>query len=158
MRNNRTLGTLLRHLTELLDGDAEAAYREAGLVYRPRYTPVVRLLTAQGPSTIRAISIYGGISHSAASQTVTEMVKRGLVRSVPGKDARERIIRLTKAGEALLPQLEKQWEATNAAAEQLSEEIGIPLEDALAKAIAAVESRSFLDRINEQKARQQRTS
>ena len=158
MRNNRTLGTLLRHLTELLDGDVEAAYREAGLVYRPRYTPVVRLLTAQGPSTIRAISIYGGISHSAASQTVTEMVKRGLVRSVPGKDARERIIRLTKAGEALLPQLEKQWEATNAAAEQLSEEIGIPLEDALAKAIAAVESRSFLDRINEQKARQQRTS
>jgi DNA-binding MarR family transcriptional regulator len=154
MDSSRTLGTLLRHLTELLDGDVEAAYREAGLVYRPRYTPVMRLLTEQGPSTIRAISLYAGITHSAASQTVTEMVKRGLVASEPGADARERIIRLTPAGEALLPQLQLKWRATNAAANELSDEIGIPLDEVLAKAIAAVESRSFLERINAQQDRQ----
>lgn len=153
MGSSRTLGTLLRHLTELLDGDVEAAYRDAGLAYRPRYTPVVRLLTEQGPSTIRAISLFGGITHSAASQTVAEMVKRGLARSEAGKDGRERIIRLTQAGAALLPELRLQWEATNAAAAELGEEIGVPLEAVLASAIAAVERRSFLERINAQRAR-----
>jgi DNA-binding MarR family transcriptional regulator len=153
MGSARTLGTLLRHLIELLDGDVEAAYREAGLAFRPRYTPVVRLLTIQGPSTIRAISEFGGISHSAASQTVADMLKRGLVRSEPGTDGRERIIHLTDAGEALLPELELQWRATNAAAQELSKEIGVALEDVLANAIDAVERRPFLERIKAHKER-----
>lgn len=155
MPHRKTLGVLLRHLIDLLDGDVEAAYREGGLVYRPRYTPVVHLLTANGPSSIRAISEYGGITHSAASQTVSEMAKRGLVRAEPGKDGRERIIRLTEAGAALLPQLRIHWAATNAAADELSEEIGISLPDVLEKAIAALGQRPFLERIHVHRLAQQ---
>ena len=152
MRDRRTLGTLLRHLVELLDGDVEAAYREAGLDFRSRYTPVVRLLTQQGPSTIRAISIYGGITHSAASQTVAEMVKRGLAQAEPGDDGRERIIRLTPAAEAQLSELQRQWLAIDAAASEVSKEIGSPLEDVVSRAIAAVENRPFLARIKAHRA------
>lgn len=157
MPNQRTLGTLLRHLVELLDSDVETGYREAGLDYRPRYTPVMRLLTEQGPSSIRAISRFSGITHSAASQTVADMVRRGLVRAESGEDGRERIIRLTKPGEALLPKLKQHWQATNAAAAELSEQIGVPLEDVIARAIAAVEERSFLERIQEHRGRAPRT-
>ena len=153
MPNQRTLGTLLRHLVELLDSDVETGYREAGLDYRPRYTPVMRLLTDQGPSTIRAISQFSGITHSAASQTVAEMVRRGLAKAEPGEDGRERIIRLTKAGQALLPELKQQWQATNAAAAELSEQIGVPLEDVITQAIAALEERSFLERIQQHRGR-----
>jgi DNA-binding MarR family transcriptional regulator len=147
MEDGRTLGTLLRHLVDLLDADVERRYRTAGLAYRPRYTPVMRRLSMHGPSSIRAISQSAGITHSAASQTVAEMVKQGLVCLGPGEDGRERIARLTREGEALLPKLQEHWHATNAAAWALEAEIGIPLHDALAKAIAAVERRSFSDRV-----------
>lgn len=154
MPSRRTLGSLLRHLIELLDGDVEVAYREAGLVYRPRYTPVVRLLTERGPSSIRAISTYAGITHSAASQTVSEMAKQGLARAETGQDGRERIIDLTDAGKALLPLLQRHWEATNAAADDLTLELGVPLLDILDQAIAALERRPFIDRIREKRAHQ----
>ena len=78
-----TLGTLVRHLIDLLDQDVEAAYAAAGLTWRPRYTPVLRALMASGPASIRWLSRHIGISHSAVSQTVSQMVKDGLVELRP---------------------------------------------------------------------------
>lgn len=149
----RTLGTLLRHLLELLDEDVEATYRAAGLDYRPRFTPVMRALDELGPSSIRSVARHASLTHSAASQTVAEMVRRGLVRSQAGEDARERIVALTDRGRALLPQLREFWSATNAAASGLGEEIGVDLAAAAAAAIAALEARPFFDRIAERHAR-----
>lgn len=146
----RTLGTLLRHLLELLDEDVEATYRAAGLDYRPRFTPVMRALDALGPSSIRSLARHTSLTHSAVSQTVAEMVRRGLVGSEAGEDARERIVALTGRGSALLPQLRRFWAATNAAAEGLGEEIGVDLAAAAAAAIAALEARPFFDRIAQQ--------
>ena len=76
------LGTLLRHLLELLDGDVQRAYDELGLDYRPRYTPVVAALLDLGPSSIQDIARAAGITHSAASQTVAQMaeVRAGLAK------------------------------------------------------------------------------
>src|SRR5690348_5551166 len=103
-----TLGTLLRHLIELLDGAVEQAYAGLALDYRPRYTPVVRALLELGPASLRAISLRAGITHSAVSQTVAQMKKHGLVRYRPGRDARERIVALTPAAEAIVPALKQQ--------------------------------------------------
>ncbi|MGO4701255.1 MarR family winged helix-turn-helix transcriptional regulator [Dyella sp. 2RAB6] len=142
-----TLGTLLRHLTELLDGSVEDAYRSLALDYRPRYTPVMRVLLAQGPASIRAISLRAGISHSAVSQTVAQMVRAGLVAQEPGGDARERIVALTPAGEAIVPALRRQWEATEAAARTLDQELPMPLTALLREAIDALERRPFRERL-----------
>lgn len=143
-----TLGVLTRHFLDLLDGDVEAAYRSAGLDYRPRFTPVMRHLDAVGSTPIRSIAEAAGITHSAASQTVSEMVKKGLVVAEPGSDGRERIIELTARGAALLPLLKVFWSATNKAADELSEEIGASLPDTLARAISALSERPFQDRIS----------
>ena len=146
-----TLGSLLRHLVELLDGDVEAAYREAGLDYRPRFTPVMRVLAERGPSPIRTIAQDAAISHSAASQTVAEMTKKGLVATEPGADARERIVHLTDAARAMLPQLKMQWAATNAAAAELSAELGVSLPAVVGDAISALKRRPFRERIAAQR-------
>lgn len=144
---SRTLGTALRHLLDLLDGDVQAIYREEGLDYRPRYTPIMRALAGAPSVAIRDLAIAAGITHSAASQTVAKMRQAGLVDQVPGRDARERAVRLTRRGRALLPKLEQRWIATNEAARELDAELSQRLSDVLEEAIAALEARPFKERI-----------
>lgn len=142
-----TLGTLLRHLIDLLDGDVEAAYQAAGLAWRPRYTPVLRALMRNGPQTIKAIAGNLGVSHSAVSQTVTQMVKDDLVALQPGRDARERIVSLTAKTEQMIPRLERQWAAVNLAADTLDQQLSAPLSGVVKEAIAALSEESFGQRI-----------
>ncbi|MFO3704637.1 MarR family winged helix-turn-helix transcriptional regulator [Xanthomonas codiaei] len=142
-----TLGTLVRHLIELLDGDLEAVYAASGLPWRPRYTPVLRVLMRLGPASIKVLALQIGITHSAASQTVAQMAKQRLVVLKPGADARERIVVLTARTRRLVPALEQQWAATNAAAAQLDAELSMPLSAVLAEAIAALQRRPFATRI-----------
>jgi DNA-binding MarR family transcriptional regulator len=151
-----TLGTLLRHLIEKLDGAVEQSYVESGLTYRPRYTPVMRALMTSGPASIRSISRTAGITHSAASQTVAQMVENGLVRLQPGSDARERIVALTPAAKAMIPKLEQRWRATNEAARMLDSELSMPLSGILREAIAALERTSFTQRIDAASAKHKR--
>ncbi len=142
-----TLGTLLHHLIELLDGDVQAAYTTAGLAWRPRYTPVLRGLMSLGPASIKALALKIGISHSAVSQTVAQMVKDDLVELKPGADARERIVALTPKAQAMVPALQRQWAAVNAAADALDAELSAPLSGVIREAITALNQRSFGQRI-----------
>lgn len=142
-----TLGTLVRDLLERLDSEVEAAYAAAGLAWRPRYTPILRGLLRKGPASIKTLALGMGVSHSAASQTVSQMVREGLVILKPGADGRERIVVATSKTEAMLPALERQWSATNRAADQLDAELSFPVSAALADAIAALDRRSFGERI-----------
>lgn len=144
MMINRTiaLGTQLRHLIDLLDGAVQDQYASAGLTdYRPRYTPVVRVLMAIGEATIKEIAAQAGLSHSAVSQTVAQMVKAGFVDTNPGEDARERIVSLSDRTKAIIPELKRLWAATNAAAEELDAELPYPLSRLLDEAIVALDRR-----------------
>src|SRR5579875_2619424 len=111
------LGTQLRHVLELLDGDVAKVYAELGLDdYRPRFSPFIRVLVAEGPRAIRDLARAVGVTHSAASQTVAQMSRCGLVVCEAGGDARERIVHLTPKAQALVPLLDAEWAATSAAA------------------------------------------
>lgn len=142
-----TLGTLLRHLTELLDSAVEDSYRSLPVEYRPRYTPIVRILLEHGPSSLRAMARLAGITHSAVSQTVAQMTKSGLVTLQPGADARERIVTLTPAALEVIPALKQHWAATNAAARVFDAELSVPLSALLHEAIAALEKQTFTQRL-----------
>lgn len=142
-----TLGTLVRNLLELLDREVEAAYAASGLAWRPRYTPILRALLRLGPTSIKALALETGVSHSAVSQTVSQMSKDGLVALTPGADARERIVVLTAKTGTLVPALQRQWTATNTAADQLDAELSVPLTGVLREAIAALNERPFGERI-----------
>jgi DNA-binding MarR family transcriptional regulator len=145
------LGTRLRHLLELIDGDVALVYDDLGLEgFRPRYTPIARTLAQAGPSSILALAQATGVTHSAASQTVNQMAKDGLVSLEPGTaDARQRIVRLTSAAGWLLPLLEAEWAATSAAAVALEAELSYPLSRLVDEAIAALRDRPMRQRIAE---------
>jgi DNA-binding MarR family transcriptional regulator len=148
-----TLGTVLRRLIEEFDGAVDESYRRAGLEYRSRYTPIVRALAHAGPMTVRALARQATVSHSAASQTVAQMAERGLVSMTSGADARERIVALTPAAIAMLPDLRRCWTATEAAARTLDADLGQSLVAVLTKLLEALEERPFLDRILDQQPR-----
>src|SRR4249919_1666354 len=148
------LGTQLRHLLELLDGAVQAAYAEAGIDTRPRYTPVFRALAEREPRTLGEIATAAGITQPAATQTIALMVKDGLVsaKAAPG-DERQRLVRLTKKGRELYPRLQACWAATKLAADSLDQDTPLPLSEALASAIAALQAQPFDQRIAKARAR-----
>jgi DNA-binding MarR family transcriptional regulator len=142
------IGTRLRHVLELLDGDVAKVYLELGLPeYRPRFSPIVRTLVADGPLSIRELAKAVGVTHSAASQTVAQLTKGGLVTLEPGEDARQRIVHLTDKTRELLPTIEAEWQATTAALAELDAELTAPLGQVLGEIVAAVTRRPFRERI-----------
>lgn len=144
------VGTLLRHVLELLDGDVAKVYTELGLAdYRPRYSPVVRALLADGPMPIRDLARAVGVTHSAASQTVAQMNRAGLVDLTPGTDARQRLVSLTEKARSLLPVVTAEWSATTAAMRTLDTELSMPLADLLTELATALTRRSFRHRISD---------
>ncbi|AXB44943.1 MarR family winged helix-turn-helix transcriptional regulator [Amycolatopsis albispora] len=143
------LGTRLRHLLELLDGDVARVYADLGLPgFRPRFTPVVRTLAERGPLPIRALAEALGVTHSAASQTVTQMRKLDFAELHPGTDARERIVHLTAKTRELLPVLDAEWTATEAALAEFEAELPGSLSELVAAATRALEARPFHERVS----------
>src|SRR6266516_583330 len=116
------LGTQLRHLLELLDA-------------------------AGGPQSIGDLAKATSVTHSAASQTVAQLAREGYVELEPGRDTRQRIVHLTPAARSVLPKLEAEWAATTAAASELEDELPFSLSELLAATTAALERRSFRERI-----------
>ena len=146
----RGLGTQLRHLLELLDGAVERTYAELGLDYRPRYTPVMRALIDRGPCTVGEIAAVAGITQPAATQTIARMVGAGLVSTQSGKDdGRQRVVRLTRRGRELVPALQACWHCVAQAAAGLEADMSLPLSRTLECAIAALQNKSFDQRITE---------
>lgn len=142
------LGTQLRHLIELLDGAVQQAYADAGLAYRPRYTPVMRALAQQQRATIGQLAGMAGITQPAATQTVALMKKDGLLLvAASDDDGRQRVVQLSPKGKAMLPRLQACWHATRQAADSLDAELAFPLSACLAQAITALERRPFGARI-----------
>ncbi|SES47366.1 Winged helix DNA-binding domain-containing protein [Actinokineospora terrae] len=150
MSDPQAIGTRLRHVLELMEADIARVYTDAGLGwYRPRFSAYVRLLAAEGPRSIRGLATAVGVTHSAASQTVAQLRRDGLVTMEPGADARQRIVRLTPRAEELLPFLDAEWQATAAAAATLEAELPYPLGALLTELEAALERKPLRDRIAE---------
>ncbi len=133
---------------DAMAADVAAVLADLGMTdYRPRFSAVIRVVSADGPSTIRHITRRTGTTHSAGSQTVSDMAARGLVELRTGSDARQRLVHLTRRAQRLRPVLDAEWTATSAAVRELGGELSAPL-DVIARELAeALARRSFHDRI-----------
>lgn len=144
------LGTQLRHVLDLMEADIAGLLADLGLPdYRPRFSPIVRALVALGPLSIRDLARAVSVTHSAASQTVAEMSRRGYVTLVPGRDARQRVVHLTERARRALPAIQAEWDATQAAAGQLDAELPFPLSDLVPAIAAALDRKPFRQRMAE---------
>lgn len=144
------LGTRLNLLLDLYDAAVAELYADLGLPgFRPRFTPVVRVVAEAEPCSIRHIADATGVTHSAASQTVARMLKAGLVSTEPGPDARTRLVTLTQRARSLLPTLEAEYAATTAAAIELEGELSTPLNRLLDEVFEALRRRPMGQRIRD---------
>lgn len=143
------LGTFRASL-DAMASDVAATLVELGLAdHRPRFSTVIRVVAADGPSTIRHITRRMGTTHSAGSQTVSEMASRGLVELHSGSDARQRLVHLTRKARRLRPVIDAEWAATSAAVRDLGAELSAPLDVIARELTEALRRRSFRDRIGD---------
>lgn len=131
-----------------MEDGISALYAERGVNgLRPRFAyPLIRLAHT-GPLTIKELAASLGLTHSATSQTVTALRKEGLLESVPGPDARTRVVELTPRGRELVPFLQDEWRATEAAAAELDAALPVSLTEFTAALQTQLEDRPFLERI-----------
>jgi DNA-binding MarR family transcriptional regulator len=133
---------------DAMAADVAQTLIELGLSdYRPRFSAVIRVVAADGPSTIRHITQRMNTTHSAGSQTVSEMTARGLVALRSGADARQRLVHLTAKATRLRPVIDAEWAATAAAVRELSSELSAPLDIIARELTDALQRRGFHDRI-----------
>lgn len=142
------LGELLRHLAELVDRGSEQRYERLGLDYRPRYTPILRAISA-GARTVTDIRDACRLTQGAVSQTVALMVEAGLLDRSPMADGRKWEVRLTPGGQALLADVAAYWEVIFAAIDTLEREVGHPVRTVLSDTIAALDRRNFGARLDD---------
>jgi DNA-binding MarR family transcriptional regulator len=143
----------LRLLQESMDADIARVYAGAHVrEVKPSWVLELLRLHAQGPMTITELAESVQRTHSALSQKVSAMRAAGLVRSAAGPDHRTRTVTLTAKARALADRLALEWRATEDAVAELEAEIPYPLSQVVTDIEAALQRKSFHDRIAEKLA------
>ena len=153
MYMDESLGSKLRKLLAMLDGDVQAVYDEMGVAFRPRFFPIVQHLLRHEPCPIVELAQGIGVSQPAATQTVNEMKRLGLLASAKSADRRQRPVQLTAAARAMVERLQPVWDAAERAAATLDAELDRGLTKPIDDALAALETRRFRERIRKQMER-----
>ncbi|WP_147260885.1 MarR family winged helix-turn-helix transcriptional regulator [Pseudonocardia hierapolitana] len=131
-----------------MDADIARLYTERGITgVRPRFVAPLIRLGRRGGMTIRQLAESLEVTHSAMSQTVAALQRDGLVTTAAGADARTRQVLLTERARELLPFLEAEWRATEEVVAELEAEIPYALSQVVEDLQAALDRRSFHDRI-----------
>ena len=105
-------GSRLRRLSEAFLSEVNKTYQTAGIDFDASWFPVFYLLSQNDSLSIKELSDTTGVSHPAASQLVTNLKNKKLLKTTTSTDdGRRQMVQLTKAGHALLQQIMPVWEA-----------------------------------------------
>ena len=105
-------GSRLRRLSEAFLSEVNKTYQAAGIDFDASWFPVFYLLSQNDSLSIKELSDTTGVSHPAASQLVTNLKNKKLLKTTTSTDdGRRQMVQLTKAGHALLQQIIPVWEA-----------------------------------------------
>jgi len=94
------------------------------------------------------------MTHSAVSQTVKQLAKKGIVTTEVGKDARSRIVRLTDTGNDLLEKLIPLWEVIRTVIKTIRKEMNNDLLLGLSEFEEHLKESSFYQRYHQIKNQQ----
>ncbi|NSL88060.1 MarR family winged helix-turn-helix transcriptional regulator [Chitinophaga solisilvae] len=116
-------GSRLRRLSEYFLMEVNKVYEQAGIPFDASWFPVFYLLSKHQSMPMIDIAEQLEISHSAVSQMVTNLKKKGLLKTTPCKeDGRRQLVAFSKKGAEMLQQIQPVWEAISAAMETLVSE------------------------------------
>lgn len=106
------LGTRLKRLSEKYLQEIGLIYQQLGIDFEASWFPVFYLLRAEQSMTMTAMAADLEVSHSAISQMVNGLRKKGLVGLIEDEvDARRKKVSLTESGKTLLNKVEPVWTA-----------------------------------------------
>lgn len=126
-------GSRLRRLSEYFLMEVNKVYEQAGIPFEASWFPVFYLLGREQPLPLIDIAEQLEVSHSAISQLVTALKKKGLVKTAPcPDDGRRQLVMLSKKGEELLQQVQPVWAAITKAMNELAD-------DKVLQAVSAME-------------------
>jgi DNA-binding MarR family transcriptional regulator len=146
----------LHMLLARMDADIARIYTERQIKgLKPSFVMELLRLHAKGPMTITELAESVGRTHSALSQKVSAMRTAGLVRTVPGIDARSKKVALTAKARNIVDLLAAEWRATEAAITELEAELPYPMTQVVRDVEHALERKTFHDRIAEKLEKQQ---
>ena len=138
----------LRLLQAAMDADIARVYAEAQIDgLKPSFVMELLRLHARGPMTITELAASVQLTHSAVSQKVAAMRAAGLIRTTRGADARSKRVTLTARARRMAGRLAAEWRATEAAVAEIEAEIPYPLSRVVTDIEAALQRKSFHDRI-----------
>ncbi len=127
-----TLGSQLRIFSETLTADVTNIYEQFDVQLDPKWFPVFYVLASEPNSTITSIAKEIGHSHVSVSKIVNEMNRHGLIQSKKCRvDSRRTWLNLTPAAEEMVQKLLQQCKSVGQALDQLIEDTGIDLWQAL---------------------------
>lgn len=115
------LGSRLKRLAERMQADATKAFVDRGIPVQATHFPLLAALTTYGPMSVTEAVEAVGISQPAVTRIHNSLQALGLTCAVPVKgDKRQRQIRLTAKGEALIAEMKHDiWPQVRRAAQAL---------------------------------------
>ena len=117
------LGSRLRRLSEQFIAEVNKVYQEQNVPFDASWFPVFYLLSNKPAVSIRELSDTLQVSHSAVSQLITNLKRRGLVASVVSdNDARRQLVHLSPDGQMLLQRITPVWKAISAAFREMQDQ------------------------------------
>jgi len=106
------LGTRLKRISEKLLNDVSNIYKHLNIPFEVSWFPIFYLLNENKKLSVTEIANELEITHSAVSQMITILDKRGLVKFIDDEnDRRRRFICFTKKGKELMSTLPPIWKA-----------------------------------------------
>lgn len=145
------LGSRLKRLAERMQADATRTFADRGLPIQATHFPLLSALNAYGPLSVTEAVEAVGISQPAVTRIHNSLQKLGLTKTVRVKgDNRQKLIRLTPEGEAVLEQLKHTlWPQVRRAAQTLCEGDDTDFLTWIARVEGALQERSLHTRIAE---------
>lgn len=115
------LGSRMRRLSETFLSEINRTYQALGIPFDASWFPVFYLLSKNDHLSIKELSDATGVSHPAASQLVTNLKNKKLIKTTTSsRDGRLQHVQLTKAGHALLEKILPVWDAVTATMDELA--------------------------------------
>ena len=113
-------GSRLRRLSEGFLSEINKTYQAAGIDFDASWFPVFYLLSKNESLSIKELSEATGVSHPAASQLVTNLKNKKLLKTTTcSDDGRRQLVQLTKTGHVLLNRILPVWDALSQTMEEM---------------------------------------
>jgi DNA-binding MarR family transcriptional regulator/predicted GNAT family N-acyltransferase len=156
---NTALGSRLRRLSEQFLESGTEIYPLYEVDLDPKWFPVFYLLQSGEAMAITEIAREIGHSHPSVSQTVKEMVKKGVLETYKSKaDARVTSVQISEKGRQIIPKLATQLVDVGQAATGLLDEMNYDLMKAIEEVEFLLSRKNFFERVVETRKKRERES